>query len=210
MVQETPEFARSTGSYVPGIGTSPAMLRFAFDSDIGDISEVSRGANGYVVATVADKRDAGYRPLDEVLEQILPQVVYERQMQKTFDIARKKAGTGKSLQQIADGDANLNITTPPPFKLQNGIPNIGPDQAFIGRIVNMDAGKTTAPFRGLRGIYVARLDGKSQFDETAYKVKKDELRKQQLSTLQNEFVQSWIEQKRDEIDIVDNRHKFFR
>ena len=209
-VQETPEFARQTGSYVPGIGTSPAMLRFAFDNSVGDISEVHRGAGGYVVAMIADKRDAGYRPLDEVREQIRPQVVYERQVSNTFEIAKKKAGSASSLQALAQSDAKLNLTTPPPFKLQNGVPNIGPDQAFIGTMMKLTPGQMSKPFRGLRGVYVLRLDGKSEFDETAFKVKKDELRKQQLSSLQNEFIQSWIEQKRDEIEIVDNRHKFFR
>ncbi len=209
-IQETPEFARQTGSYVPGIGTSPAMLRFAFENNVGDISEVHRASNGYVVAMVANKREAGYRPLDEVRDQIRAQVVYERQIEKTFEIARQKAGGGKSLQAIASSDANLNVTTPPPFKLQNGVPNIGPDQAFIGHLLKLDVGGMSKPFRGLRGIYVVRLDSKSAFDETAYKVKRDELRKQELSSLQNEFIQSWIEQTRDKIEIVDNRHKFFR
>jgi len=209
-VQETPEFAQQTGSYVPGIGTNPAMLRFAFENGVGDISEVHRASNGYVVAMIADTRDAGFRPLDEVRDQIRAQVVYERQIQKTHEIARQKAGGGKSLDAIAGSDPQLNVTTPPPFKLQNGIPNIGPDQAFVGRLLKLNVGEQTEPFRGLRGIYVAKLDAKSAFDETAYKVKKDELRKQQLSTLQNEFVRSWIEQKRDKIDIVDNRYRFFR
>jgi parvulin-like peptidyl-prolyl isomerase len=209
-LQETPEFAQQTGSYVPGIGTNPAMQRFAFENSVGDISEVHRASNGYVVAMIADERDAGFRPLDEVRDQIRAQVVYERQIVKTHEIARQKASGGKSLDAIAGSDAQLNVTTPPPFKLQNGIPNIGPDQAFVGRLLKLDVGEQTEPFRGLRGIYVAKLDAKSAFDETAYKVKKDELRKQQLSTLQNEFVRSWIEQKRDKIDIVDNRYRFFR
>lgn len=209
-IQETPEFAQQTGSYVPGIGTNPAMQRFAFENSVGDVSEVHRASNGYVVAMIADQRDAGYRPLDEVRDQIRAQVVYERQIEKTHEIARQKAGGDKSLDAIAGNDPKLSVTTPPPFKLQNGIPNIGPDQAFVGRLLKLKVGEQTQPFRGLRGIYVAKLDAKSAFDETAYKVKKDELRKQQLSTLQNEFVRSWIEQKRDKIDIVDNRYRFFR
>ena len=208
-VMESPEFAKQTGSYVPGIGTNPALMKFAFEFGVGEISEVHRSTNGYVVCMISDKRDAGYRPLDEVKEQIGPQVVYERQMKKTMEYAKKNAG-GKNLQQIVQSNPSLSISTTPPFKLQQGIPNIGPDQAFVGRIIGMDAGKTSDPFRGLRGVYVVRLDDKTAFDETAYKVKRDELRQQELSKLQNEFVQSWIEQKRGEIDIVDNRDKFFR
>jgi parvulin-like peptidyl-prolyl isomerase len=209
-ILETPEFAKQTGSYIPGIGTNPALIKFAFEYGVGEISEVYRSASGYVVCMVSEERDAGYRALDELKEQIAAQVVYERQVNTTMESARKIAGKGKTLQQIVEGNSNLSVATTPPFKLSSGVPNIGPDQAFIGRILGTEVGKRTVPFRGLRGVFVARVDAKSKFDETAYKVKKDEIRQEKLSTLQNEFIQSWIEQKRGEIEIVDNRDRFFR
>ncbi|MFA6233599.1 MAG: peptidylprolyl isomerase [Bacteroidota bacterium] len=209
-VQETPEFAQQTGSYIPNIGTNPALIKFAFENSVGDISEVHRASGGYVVAVISKERAAGYRPLDEVKEQIKPQVVYDRQMMTTLKKARGIVGNGKSLDQIVSANPSLVITTTPPFKIQAGVPNVGVDQAFIGHLLGLKVGGLTVPFRGQRGIYVTRLDNKSAFDETAYKVKKDELRQQQLTALQNEFIQSWIEQKRKDIDIVDNRDKFFR
>ncbi len=209
-VQETPEFAQQTGSYIPNIGTNPALVKFAFENGVGEVSEVHRASNGYVVATVSEERPAGYRALDEVKDQIKMQVVYDRQMMKTLKKAQSIAGNGKSIEQIIAANPNLTATTTPPYKIQAGVPNVGADQAFIGKMLSLKAGAVTAPFIGQRGVYVARLDSKSAFDETAYKVKKDEIRQQQLSTLQNEFVQSWIEQKRKEIDVVDNRDKFFR
>lgn len=209
-VQETPEFAQQTGSYIPNIGTNPALIKFAFENGVNEIGEVHRSSGGYVVAMVSAERPAGYRSLDEVREQIKPQVVYERQMMNTLKKAREIAGKGKSLEQIASANPNLAVTSTPPFKIQSGVPNVGADQAFIGTLLGLKVGSVSEPFRGQRGIFVARLDNKSAFDETAYKVKKDEIRQQQLSSLQNEFIQSWIEQKRKDIDIVDNRDKFFR
>ncbi len=209
-IQETPDFAKQTGSYIPNIGTNPALMKFAFENGVGEISDVHRAAGGYVVAMISDERDAGYRTLDEVRDQIKPQVIFERQMKKTMEKANSIVSAGKTLEQIASADPNLNVESPPPFKLQNGVPNVGRDQNFIGRLLALDVGKRTEPFRGMRGVYVARLNAKSDFDETAFKVKKEEIRKQQLSRLQNEFVQSWLEEKRDEIDVVDNRDRFFR
>jgi parvulin-like peptidyl-prolyl isomerase len=209
-LQETPEFAQQTGSYIPNVGTNPALIKFAFENSVGDISEVHRSSGGYVVAMISSERPAGYRPLEEVQEQIKTQVIYERQMLNTLKKAREIAGKGKSLEQISNANPSLTITSMPPFKIQAGVPNVGSDQTFIGKLLGLKAGGITEPFRGQRGIYVLRLDNKSAFDETAYKVKKEEIRQQQLSTLQNEFIQSWIEEKRTEIDIVDNRDKFFR
>lgn len=209
-VLETPEFAKQTGSYIPNLGTNPALLKFAFENGVGEISEVHQSSAGYTVAMVSEERPAGYRSLDEVREQIKPQVVYERQLANTLKKARSIAGKGKSLEEIAASRSGLVVATTPPYKLQSGVPNVGSDQAFIGRMLALKPGGITEPFRGQRGIYVARLDSKSAFDDTGYKVKKDEIRQQLLSSTQNEFIQSWIEQRRNEIDIVDNRDKFFR
>lgn len=208
-VQESSEFTKESGSFIPGIGSNPALVKFSFENSVGDISEVHRVANGYVVAELSGERKAGYRELDELREQLKPQVVFERQMKKTLAAARSTAG-GKSLEQIAQSKPGLSVVQTPPFKIQAGVPNVGPDQAYIGTMLRLKQGESSKPFRGLRGIYVMRLDGKGAFDETAYKVKKSELRQQSLSQRQNEFIQNWLEQRKKEISIVDNRDVFFR
>ncbi len=209
-VQETPEFSEMSGSFIPGIGTSPALMKFAFNEGVGEISEVHRTGTGYVVAVITEVRKEGYRSLDEVKEQIRPQVVYERQMNKTLEKARKISASGAPFDQIAATNPKVSLTQTPPFKLQNGVPNIGPDQAFIGTMLRLKQGETSKAFKGMRGVFVLKLDSRGQFDETAYKVKKGELRQSTLQQLQNEFVQAWLDQKKKEIDIVDNRDLFFR
>ncbi len=209
-ILETTEFARQSSSYIPGIGSNPALIKFAFENSVGEISEVHRAANGYVVSRISDARDAGYRPLDEVREQIKTQVVFERQIHKALEKAQSVASGKKSLEQIVAANPQFSITTTPPFKLSAGVPNIGPDQAFIGTMMSLDVNEVSVPFRGLRGVFVLRLDSRSAFDETAYNVKKEELRQQELQSRQNAFIQSWLEQKREEMSIVDNRDRFFR
>jgi peptidyl-prolyl cis-trans isomerase D len=210
LVQETPEFSEMSGSFIPGIGTNPALMKFAFDNSEGDISEVHRTGTGYVVAVITEKRKEGYRSLEELKEQIRPQVVYERQISRTLEKARKIVGSGSSFDQIAASNPQVSLTQTPPFRLQNGAPNIGPDQAFLGTLLRLKQGETSKAFKGMRGVFVVRLDSRAQFDETAYKVKKGELRQSVLQQLQNEFVQAWLDQKKKEIDIVDNRDMFFR
>ena len=209
-ILETQEFAEATGSFIPGIGTNPSMVKFAFSENVGTVSEVHRTGTGYVVALLTEKRDEGFRSLDELKEQLRPQVVYERQITKTLEKARKIAGSGKSLEQIAASNPQIALTQTPPFKLQAGVPDIGPDQAFIGTLLRLKSGETSNVFRGMRGIFILKLNSRAPIDETAYKVKKGELRQTALQQIQNEFVQAWLEQRKKEIDIVDNRDMFFR
>ena len=210
-VMQTPEFAQQSTSYIPGIGTNPALLKFAFENKVGTISEVHRSANGYAVAIVDTKRDAGYRALDDELKtQLRAQVVFERQINKTMAIAKNVASGTNSLEALASKKPSLAVVNTPPFKISNGVPNIGPDQAFVGTLLSLKPNQVSQPVRGLRGPYVIRLDSRSNFDDAAFKVKKQDIRNQELQSRQNEFIQSWLEQKRQEIDISDNRDRFFR
>jgi peptidyl-prolyl cis-trans isomerase D len=210
LVQETPEFSEMSGSFIPGIGTNPALMKFAFSNSVGDISEVHRTGTGYVVAVITEKRKEGYKPLEELKEQLRPQVVFERQMNKTLEQAKRIAASAGSFEQIVASNPKVSLTQTPPFRLQNGAPNIGPDQNFIGTLLRLKQGEKSKPFKGMRGVFVLRLDSRPQLDETAFKVKKPELRQTVLQQLQNEFVQAWLDQKKKEISITDNRDLFYR
>jgi hypothetical protein len=77
-------------------------MKFAFSNDIGDISEVHRTGTGYVVAVITEKRKEGYRDLEELKEQLRPQVVYERQMNKTFE-----SQTHRGIRHILRSDRGI-------------------------------------------------------------------------------------------------------
>lgn len=208
-VLETPEFAKQSGSYIPNIGVNPSLMKFSFENSIGTLSEVHRAANGYVVCLVSDKRSEGYRPIEEVKEQIKPSVVFERQKKKTLEFARKLS-SGKSLEEISAANPNYAIQLTGDFTLAIGPASVGRDESFNGTILRLKEGETSKPFIGARGIYVVRLEKKSSFDETAFKVKKDELRQQAMQQSQNEFIQSWLDQQKEQISVTDNRDRFYR
>ncbi len=208
-VLETPEFAKQSGSYIPNIGVNPALMKFAFENGVGKMSDVHRAANGYVVAIVSETLPEGYRDLDGLKEQLRPQVVFERQVNKTLEYARSQA-KGKSLEQIVAANPSLTIEFTNMFTPGAGPQNIGRDEAFIGTMLRLKQGQTSEPIRGQRGVYVLRAENKGTLDETAFKVKKDELRQQTLQQLQNEFIQSWLESQKEKLDVVDNRDRFYR
>lgn len=210
-VLETPEFAQQSGSsYIPNIGVNPSLMKFAFENSVGTMSDVHRATNGYVVAMVSATRPEGYRPLDDVKEQIKAQVVYDRQMRKTLEIARSKAAPGKSLQDIAASTPGLTVQFSETFTPAAGPQTVGRDEAFIGTVMRLKPGERSQPFRGMRGVYVLQVVNKAPFDETAFKVKKDQIRQENAQQLSNEFIQTWLDEMRETVSITDNRDKFFR
>jgi peptidyl-prolyl cis-trans isomerase D len=209
-IQETPEFSEQSGSFIPGIGLSVPLMKFAFEGAVGDISEVQRASSGYVVAVLTDNIPAGYRELSSEMKlQIAPQIVFERQMNKTLEMA-KSMSSGKSIEQIAASSPALRLDSTGLFTIAQGPGSVGRDDAFIGKLMGLEIGEMTKPFKGQRGVYVAKLLMKTPFDEAAFKVGRDELRRQTLQQSQNEFIQSWLEQKKEDLEIVDNRYRFFR
>ena len=209
-LDETPEFAQQSGSYIPNIGVNAALMKFAFESKIGKISDVYRASNGYVVCAVSDKRPEGYKPLEDVKEQIKSQVVMDRQLRKTLEYAASAQKGRNSLQEIAAAKPGLTVQSTQPFNLSAGAPGVGRDEAFIGTLLGMKEGQISKPVRGARSVFILQLVTKSPFDETAFKVKKEELRQQNLGQLQNEFIQSWLDQMKEKISITDNRDRFYR
>lgn len=209
-IEETPEFAQQSGSYIPNIGVNQAMMKWAFENEVGAKSEVYRATNGYVVAMVSGTRPEGYKPVEDVKEQIRGQVVLERQMKKTLEYARSIAQPGKALADIAASNPALSVQFTNMFTPASGPAAVGRDDAMIGTLLRLEQGKISKPFRGMRGIFIVELVNKSPFDENAYKVKRESLRQETVQQVQNEFIQSWLDEQKEKIKIVDNRDRFYR
>jgi peptidyl-prolyl cis-trans isomerase D len=209
-LEETPEFAKQSGSYIPNIGVNASLMKFAFENGIGTISDVYRASNGYVVCMVSEKLPEGYKPLEDLKEQIRPQVIVDRQMRRTMEFAKTAQSGKNSLQDIAASKPGLSVSPTGSFSISAGAPGVGRDEAFIGTLLGMKEGQISKPVRGMRGVFILQLHSKSGFDETAYKVKKNELRQQNLGQLQNEFIQAWLDQMKEKIAVTDNRDRFFR
>jgi len=208
-VQETPEFTEQSGSFIPGIGLSQPMMQFAFENGVGDISDVYRASSGYAVAMITETIPEGYRELnDEMKQQLAPQVIFERQMNNTLKKAQSM--TGGSLQAIAAGNPALSVDSTGTFTPAQGPGAVGRDDAFIGKLLGMKPGQISKPFKGQRGVYVVQLLNKTPFNDAQFKMSRDELRRQNIQQQQNEFIQSWLEQKKKDLEIVDNRSRFFR
>ncbi len=212
-IRETGEFAKQRGSYIPEIGVNPALVKWAFEGKTGDVSDVHRAMNGYVVCKIAEVLHAGYRPLADVEKTIAPQVRAELQLKKAGEVAAKyyaKLQPGRGLETILPPDSTLKLVTTGPFTMQQGPAVIGRDSRFLGRIGSMKAGEISKPFPGDRSYFIAQLISKSPVDEAAFKLQRDDLRRQQLQQKQSEYIQAWLEKMKDNVKIEDNRDRFFR
>lgn len=209
---ETPPFTKESQT-IPGIGQSAALVRWAFDNGVGDISDVYRVQAGYVVAMVSDNIKAGFKPFEEVKEVARSGAMREKRFNKAMEIAkdiRSKIGDNgdkniaKSVYQNAKVDSASNYTT-------NGtIPGVGRDFAFTEYSINAAPNKWSQPIKGSIGVYLINLKYKTPFVQSTFDIQKTALRNELLQQKKSSYLNQWITDLKKQADIVDNRNFFFR
>jgi parvulin-like peptidyl-prolyl isomerase len=211
-IVETPPFGENA-SFIGGIGASKALVKFAFENSLGDVSDVYRVPSGYVVAMISEATKAGFRPFDEVQKQIRIAVIREKKFEKTEDIAQEvyeKIKNENSLTAVSQYNSSAVVDKVLNFTPQGNIPKVGRDNAFLAYCLDAEIGKISTPVRGNRGTYLIMVKERTEIDEEDFAKQANTLRTNLLQQKKTQYFTQWIENIRDEADIVDNRHLFYR
>jgi parvulin-like peptidyl-prolyl isomerase len=209
-IVETPDFSQQSGAMIPGIGLNASLVNFTFTNKVGALSGAYRSNTGYVVCVVSNIREKGYRPLEDVKEQLTPLVIFDRQMRATFARARELRQQSGSLEEIAAKMPGLRVDTTGQFLFKQGAMGIGRDDAVHGVLLSMKPGEVSRAFKGRNGVYVLQLVNMQPFDEGTFSAKREDLRKQLISQQQQEFIRSWFEEMKQKLDLQDHRERFYR
>ncbi|HEX2867107.1 MAG TPA: peptidylprolyl isomerase [Ignavibacteriales bacterium] len=210
-IMETPLFNQDA-TYVPGIGANKTMVDWAFDSDKGDLSDVYKAQNGYVVAQVEEVVKPGVKKFEEVKASLKPMVIREKKLEKASQIAEKikQQASGSSLQQAAlnfGGQAKFDTTGT--FTPAQTVPGVGRDFAFIQKALTADVNKITDPVKGQRGVYLIQVTSRTPFQQSQFAMQRNSVRDALLQQKKSYFFSQWINQLKKDAKIVDNRRQFY-
>lgn len=209
-VQETPEFQK--GAMVPGIGLFEPINKFAFRSDVGDISDAYQASNGYAVVKLVESKKEGVRPFDEVKESLRPRVVRKQKMAKAKSVAQEKyssVGESGDLASLAS-DPKVAVRNTGEFSVGGFVPTLGREFAVIGAVKRGAVGRNLAPVEGQRGWYIVRILNRTAVDTAAYAAQKSMLAAQVMQEKKQQVLNQWFERLKESADIKDNRDTFFR
>lgn len=210
-VVETPAFTRD-GS-IPGLAGNKGINRFAFEGDVGDVSDALSTGNGYVVCVITEEKRAGVRPFDEVKASITTIVRREKKTAKTAEIAAAalaKLGPGDSLRSAAGSAAGIRADRVPDLRVTTVAARAVRDPAFTGALEALSPGETSKPVPGARGVYVIRVHARTPFDSAAYKVQRGTIFSQLLQQKRDRHFTDWTAKLRETAVIEDKRDLFFR
>ena len=162
---------------------------------------------------ISEITEAGFKPLEDVKDQIILEVKKEKKATKELLIAKEiKAKIGE------DGDFNLakevfpkaKVASVNNFSTSGSIPTIGRDFAFSQMAFELPLNKVSEPFKGNRGSYIIKVTSKTPFDSTGFALQKNSIRTNLLNQKKSALYSQWLIDIKAEADIEDNRYNFYR
>lgn len=201
------------GGVIPGLGVNESATKWAFNNKVGSVSEPFTIQNGWAVFTIVEAKDAGVRPFDELKESLKPQVLREKKIEKTKEVAgqlKAKLAPGDSLTKISSLDSRAQVQRTGDFALSGGVPGVGRDMNFLGGVEALNVGQISSPVGSARGVYLIQLISKTPLDSTAYNAQRETLRAQMLQEKRNRYISEWLTKLKESASIEDNRDTFYR
>jgi peptidylprolyl isomerase/peptidyl-prolyl cis-trans isomerase D len=187
---------------LPGLQRNRAIVKWAFEdgTDIGDF-ERFEVPEGYVIAQVTRKTDAGLMTAEEASTTVTP-------------ILRNKKKAAMIMEKIRATDVNTiasnqgqNVRSASAVNRKNPtLPGIGEEPMVVGTVFGLDNNQTSMPVVGEKGVYVVKVTGISNApDLQNYTSDAREV----ANRTANQSTSQLVEALKKSTEIVDNRATFY-
>ncbi len=201
------------GFSIKGLGGLRAGVRFAFNSKVGDVSDILENDQYFSVFTLDTIIAPGFKSYEEVQAQLKGTLKKTKVMAATLDEANKLlltiSGKDMKLDDAIDEDSELDAVKNESKQLVQGFTSIGRSNYVTGALLAAKPGEILGPLETGRGHAIIELKEISVFDSTEYEVQKESLRKTIFNQKQNQFFQAWLDDLKENAEIVDNRKFYF-
>jgi len=137
--------------------SSRAIIRWAFEANEGDLSDVFECGDQFVVALLSEVSDGDYRSLRDVEGELRTIAVRNAKAEQMIE-ALKKAASLEEAAQIA----GVEIQTAEGVQLSGArFGNAGLEPAVVGAAFATATGELSAPVKGEQGVYVLIPGGRT-------------------------------------------------
>ena len=150
-------YLRENDSKIGLLGNARQIVRWAFQSDQDDISEVFSLDNAYVVARVSAVRDEEKAPLAQVRNEVEVQV---RKDKKAEQIMKKLAESSKDKSSLLEVAGSLGA---PVMKAKNisfasySVPDAGMEPNLVAASSALPVNTLSSPVKGFNGVYLLEV-----------------------------------------------------
>lgn len=134
-------------------GTSVEVVRWANEAKVGEVSDIFKIDENYVVAILTSIHDDEYKSFEESKQQIVQTMLRE----KKFEILREKM-QGSTLEEIAAACGSTVGEFKNTRLTSYFISGIGSEPTLMGAMSAIEPGKLSQPIQGVGGAFVFVVD----------------------------------------------------
>ena len=194
---------------IPGVAASQDAVRWAHNTEkteVGSLSEPFEFNRKIVVVGLEDRREAGLATLEDVKEEIKPEVIREKKVEM-FKAEMK----GQSLEELAAQEEFAIKTASNVSEKRPSLPGGANEPYVVGYALSMsNEGDVSAPIKGNKGVYVIELESKDSVEpRDEYLTFQDELQDNR-DTRMKTYTTGVYRALKDMADVKDDRAKSFR
>lgn len=211
---ETKKTANITAgsSALRNFGPFRDAVRFAFDSQLDDVSDPLENDRYFIVARLDSILPEGTRSFEEVEGQIKNSLNQDRRLTATKVLAeqlREQFDHGTTFQEIKDNNDNVDLVSGDTKLLIRSFNRLGRSNFLVGALLKARTGDVIGPIKTTRGYGIVKVVDVSAIDSSDFEMKRDVIYKNIRSQRQSENFQNWYQNLRDQAEIVDNRKFYF-
>ena len=198
--------------FIAGLGPFRSAVRWAFNSEVGKISDPLETDNFYAVFKLDSISHEGIAPFEDVRSQVVAQMDRDRNLKATSSYANElkvKLDTGTSFETIIENDKTIEYVPSDKKRLSASFISLGKSEQLVGALLNSDKNKLIGPFKTNRGYGLVKILEISSFDSTAWQSQKDIIKVDLSSIKETTNYQNWMKNLKDKAEITDNRKFHF-
>ena len=198
--------------FIQDIGVARDAVRFAFNSELGDISDVVSNDNFFLIFYLDSISEEKTMDFDEVKEELKTDYLVKTKEKNIENIAldiSKDLNGAMTLADISNKNPEFEYIAEDTGNLVGSFESIGKSNYVSGALLNASVNDILGPFPTLRGQTFIKVLEIGEINQSDFKEKEESLKFSLIIQRQNLIWSNWLQALRDESDIEDYRFDFY-
>lgn len=194
---------------IPVIGQSRTLQQFLSSASRRNISEVIELDDAFMVAYVREIQRAGYRPFEEVVEEVRPRALREVRQERAVARLSEAAQEGGDLSAIS-GRLGSQVRSADDITFAGQVvPGLGREPRFVGTVFGLPEGARSSVVAGENAAFIVEVDAIHE-PPAMTDSQRQNLERQLLTQRRSQTLNEWFSALRDEANIRDYRSQVFQ
>ena len=195
------------------VGSMRGGVRFAFNNKAGSVSDVMENDQYYAVFNVDSLIEEGHKSFESVKTQLVNKVRRKKQKEASRDIIDELVidlnANEKTLSSIIESQKRFDNVKDESKTITEGFTSIGRSNFVTGALLRSSKNDLLGPLETNRGWALIHIKEIASIDSAEYEVQRESLKGSLITKKQNQHLQAWLDELKDNAEIIDNRNYFY-